>query len=150
MRLTKHFTLDEMTASQTASRLGIDNTPNEDQTENLRDVCSFILERCRANFGKSITPSSGFRGPELNKAVNGSKNSQHCKGEAVDFKIAGIPNLELAEWIKDNCEFDQLILEYPTSDPFAGWVHASINRHNNRSMTLTATRQGYLKGFVTP
>jgi hypothetical protein len=149
MRLTKHFTLHELTASQTASRLGIDNVPTLEEIERLKDVCSFILERCRMHFNRPITPSSGFRGPKLNKAVNGSENSQHCRGEAVDFTVAGVPNLELAEWIRDHCEFDQLILEYPTEDPFAGWVHCSYKATGNRGEVLTATRNGYKKGLVT-
>lgn len=150
MKLTKHFTLAEMTMSQTASRLGIDNAPDPTQIDNLREVCLAILEKCRVHYGVAITPSSGFRGEELNLAIGGSFGSQHCKGEAVDFKVPGVPNMLLAEWIRDNCDYDQLILEYPRKDdPHAGWVHVSFDRRGpNRREVLTALSRGYIKGLV--
>lgn len=150
MLLTKHFTLAELTASQMASRLGINNAPDPTQIDNLREVCNSILEKCRVHYGRAITPSSGFRSEELNRAIRGSQGSQHCDGEAVDFKVLGVPNMLLAEWIRDNCEYDQLILEYPRKDdPFAGWVHVSFSRQGtNRREVLTALSQGYVKGLA--
>lgn len=149
-QLTKHFTLAELTASQTASRLGINNVPNPTQIDNLREVCRAILEKCRVHYGVAITPSSGFRSEELNRAIGGSTSSQHTKGEAVDFKVPGVPNMLLAEWIRDNCDYDQLILEYPRKDdPNAGWIHVSFNRWaTNRREVLTALSQGYVKGLA--
>lgn len=167
-QLTKHFTLAELTASQIASRLGINNAPNPTQVDNLREVCNAILEKCRVRYGRAITPSSGFRCRDLeislceraiksylNRNPGGTvddylKPKQHPKGEAVDFKVSGVPNMLLAEWIRDNCEYDQLILEYPRKDdPFAGWVHVSFSRQGtNRREVLTALSWGYVKGLA--
>ena len=86
MNLSKHFTLDEMLKSPTAQRLGIDNTPNAEQLENLRDLVEYILEPLRIHYGRPIIVTSGFRCAKLNKAVGGSSTSQHVKGEAVDIR----------------------------------------------------------------
>lgn len=147
MRLSKHFTLQEMTFSQKAARLGINNAPSREEINNLRNVCNFILEPVRVHYNKAITPSSGYRGEVLNIAVGGSENSQHRQGEAVDFSVPTIPNLEVCQWIIENVEFDQLILEYPSSNPFSGWIHCSYNGDKNRGEVLTKTRQGYSEGL---
>ena len=137
MRLSEHFKLHELTKSSTAARHGIDNTPNPAQIENLKLVCKNILEPVRANFHKSITPSSGFRSLELNRKIGSKDTSQHTKGEAVDFEIAGVDNKHLFDWIHNNLEFDQLILEfYKPEDPQSGWVHASWKRHGNKQQTF--------------
>lgn len=167
MRLTKHFPLHDLIRSSTAAREGIDNTPSHAQIERLRDVSSFILERCRVNWNRPITPSSGFRCFELEKVIcrrsierylsrNPDKTvedylarKQHPTGMAVDFEVPGVPNLELAQWIEENCEFDQLLLEFPSKgDPHAGWVHASFNKDGNRRQVLTITSRGTALGLV--
>ena len=156
MQLTEHFNLKEFTKSETAIRKRIDNTPNSVHTENLKNVCEKILEPVRRHFGKPVRINSGYRGPALNAAVGGSGKSQHCNGEAVDFEIDGLPNPDLAKWVAENCEFDQIILEFydPKEGPNSGWVHASVTRSgNNREQKLTAvTEKGktvYKPGFIS-
>jgi zinc D-Ala-D-Ala carboxypeptidase len=148
--LSPNFSLQELTRSQTATRLGIDNTPSEKHIEALKGVCLHVLEPCRKQFARSITPSSGYRSKELCKAIGSKATSQHAKGQAVDFKVIGVSNLELAEWIRDNLEFDQLILEfYKPDDPNAGWVHCSYRADGkNRKECLRYSGKRYKKGLT--
>ena len=142
MKLSKNFTLKEFTRSQTATRLGLDNTPNEEHLENAKALFENVVQKIRDEHGVTRI-NSGYRGPELNKAVGGSPNSQHCHGEAADLECDGIDNLELAKWIRDNLQFDQLILEFYTpGDPSSGWIHITWKRNisENRNKTLTASR----------
>ena len=141
MQLSEHFNLKEFTKSETAIRKRIDNTPNAAHAENLKNVCEKILEPVRKHFGKPVRINSGYRGPALNAAVGGSSKSQHCNGEAVDFEIDGLANPELAKWVSQNCDFDQVILEFydPKEGPNSGWVHASYtSKGTNRKQLLTA------------
>jgi zinc D-Ala-D-Ala carboxypeptidase len=112
MQLSKHFKLEEMTKSMTATRKGIDNSPGAGDIKNLENVCYEILEPVRAKFDKPITITSGYRSEALCEAIGSKKTSQHAKGQAVDFEIAGVPNIQTAYWIQNNCDFDQLILEF--------------------------------------
>ena len=155
MQLSEHFNLKEFTKSETAIRKRIDNTPNAEHAQNLKNVCEKILEPVRRHFGKPVRINSGYRGPALNAAVGGSSKSQHCNGEAVDFEIDGLPNPDLAKWVAENCEFDQIILEFydPKEGPNSGWVHASYtSKGANRKQKLTAlTENGktvYKPGFI--
>ena len=126
MKLSGHFSLAELTKSQTATRKGIDNKPTLDHIENLTELCTHVLEPTRRNFGKPMVISSGYRSEELCEAIGSSKNSQHAKGQAADFEMFGVDNKELAKYIKNNLVFDQLILEfYNPDDPSSGWVHCS-------------------------
>lgn len=128
MRLSEHFSLGELTKSETASRKGIENTPDDAQIENLILVCNEILEPVRKQYGVPFAPNSGFRCLELNRAIGSSDKSQHVEGKAVDFEIPGYDNKEVALWVRDNCDFDQLILEfYREGEPTSGWVHCSYN-----------------------
>lgn len=149
MRLSEHFTLAEFTKSQTADRHGIDNTPDDAQIERLKILCENVLEPVRVHFGKSFTPSSGFRSEELCLKIGSKTTSQHAKGEAVDFEIPGVDNKELAVWIVDNLQFDQLILEYyKPGIPDSGWVHVSYKGEGNRNEVLTMTKGvGYSFGL---
>jgi putative chitinase len=153
MQLSPHFKLNEFTKSDTAIRKRIDNTPGPAHAKNLKLVCEKILEPVRNHFGKPVRINSGYRGPALNAAVGGSSKSQHCNGQAVDFEIDGLPNPELAKWVSENCEFDQIILEFydPKEGPNSGWVHASYAEGANRKQKLTAvTEKGktvYKPGF---
>ena len=141
MNLSANFNLKEMTKSDTATRLGLDNTPGEVEIENLRLLCEKVLQPVRDHFGKSVTVNSGFRSPESNAAVNGSKTSDHCKGQAADIEIPGVPNAELAQWIMDNCDYTQLILEFYTQGiPDSGWVHVSFDPSNLKKQELTAVK----------
>jgi putative chitinase len=154
MQLSQHFNLKEFTKSETATRKRIDNTPNLEHANNLKMVCENILEPVRKHFGKPVRINSGYRGPALNKAVGGSAKSQHCNGEAVDFEIDGLPNPDLAKWVAENCDFDQIILEFydPKEGPNSGWVHASYSKGKNRKQKLTAVtvngKTVYKPGFV--
>ena len=128
-----------MTKSQTATRMGLNNSPSEDQTENLRLLCERVLQPVRDHFNQVVSISSGFRDPILSVKLGSSTKSQHGRGEAADFEIFNIPNNELADWIKENLMFDQLILEYfEPGQPNSGWVHVSYTKEIN------ANRKEYL------
>jgi zinc D-Ala-D-Ala carboxypeptidase len=114
MNLTKNFTLEEMTKSETALRHDIENTPNEQEISAMKLLAEKVLQPVRDHFGKGVKVNSGFRHPDVNQKVGGSRNSDHIRGQAADIEIPGIPNAELAEWIKDNLEYNQLILEFYT------------------------------------
>lgn len=153
MNLSANFTLKELTKSDTADRLDIDNTPNEEQIESLRLLCENILQPVRDHFGKPVKITSGFRCAALNQAAGGSSNSDHCRGQACDFEIDGVPNPELAQWIADNLQYTQLILEFYTQgQPNSGWVHCSYSPSNLKGQSLTATKVAgkttYLNGLV--
>ena len=152
MNLSANFTLKELTKSDTATRLGIDNTPNDEALENLKLLCEKVLQPVRDHFGKSVTVNSGYRSPESNAAVGGSKTSDHCKGQAADIEIDGLPNPELAQWIMDNLDYTQLILEFYTQgQPNSGWVHVSYDPDNLKKQELTAVKVAgktqYLQGL---
>ena len=136
MQISDHFTLSELTKSSTAERMGIANEPGSTEVESLIMVCDKVLEPVRNHYGIAFAPNSGFRCLELNQAIGSSDNSQHVAGEAVDFEVVGVPNKEMALWIMDNCDFDQLILEfYKEGVPDSGWVHCSytIDGDNRKS-----------------
>ena len=144
MKLSGHFSLAELTKSQTATRKGIDNKPTLEHIENLTELCVQILEPTRRNFGKPMVISSGYRSEELCEAIGSSKNSQHAKGEAADFEMFGLDNKELAKYIKNNLVFDQLILEfYNPDDPSSGWVHCSYSKEENRKQSLLYNGKDY-------
>ena len=151
MKLSKNFSLNELTKSQTAIRMGIDNTSDTEQLVNLAVLVQQILQPCREQFG-SISINSGLRVLKLNQAIGSSDKSQHTKGEAADFEAHSTSNRRLAEWIEEKLDFDQLILEYPGPDPRDGWVHCSYKRDGgNRKQVLTAVKEGgktvYKKGL---
>lgn len=148
MKLSPHFSLAEMTKSQTAERKGIDNTPNAEQVENLKQLCLNVLEYIRIHYNKPVTVNSGFRCKKLNTATGGSKKSQHMTGQAADIEIAGVDNLDLAKWIMNNLNFDQLICEfYKPGIPDSGWVHVSWNTKGNRKQVLTIDKNGTRSGL---
>ena len=141
VRLSKNFTLQEFTKSQIAERKGIDNIPGEIHLERAKELFENIVQKVRDNFGVTII-NSGYRSGDLNYAIGGSNTSQHCKGEAVDIECPGTPNYDVAKWIEDNLEFDQLILEFYTPGiPDSGWVHVSYDTEDNRKQSLTATKE---------
>ena len=131
-----HFTIEELYASATAKRLGIDNKPNVQQVINLVYLAAYVLEPLRVAMNEPIKIGSGFRCQKLNKAVGGVYNSQHMKGQAADLCIDG--DLEKGKrwfnYIKDHLPFDQLIMEHNSKGTY--WVHVSFvfkdfgkNRH---------------------
>lgn len=148
-QLTKNFYLSEFIISQTATRLGIENKPNTQVIENLTILCKNVLQPLRDHFKKPVIINSGYRSPQLNKAVKGSSTSQHMTGHAADIIINSIDNYDLASWIKSNLNYDQLILEY-YSGKTTGWVHVSYAVGKNRKQNLTINSKGiwyYLKPF---
>ena len=151
MRLSDHFTLAEMCKSQTAARRGIDQTPPADAIAAMRKLCDAVLERVRQEFDVPIIPSSGYRSPELNRAIGGADKSQHCDGAAVDFEVAGVPNIDVARWISQQCRFDQIILECydPKAGPNSGWIHCSyVDWPDARGDIRTFSRlHGYSPGL---
>ena len=142
MKLTENFSLAEMIVSPTAKRLGLSNTPTAEHIENMRYCCEKILEPVRAHFGKPVQINSAYRAPLVNKAVGGSKTSQHVNGQAIDFEVPGVDNKKVADWVADNLEFDQVILEFYTAgDKNSGWVHASIKKEGgNRKLRMIASK----------
>ena len=148
MQLSKNFSLAEMTKSVTAKRLGIDNTPDEQQIEFLRELCESVLQPLRDELGP-ITITSGLRVLKLNKAVGGSGTSQHCalNGAAADIDMDD-KNTEVFNYIKDNLVFDQLIWEFGDNE-CPDWVHVSYHYGHNRGQILKAVKQNgktkYLK-----
>ena len=142
MQLSKNFSLPELTKSQTAERKDIDNTPSTEHQENLKRLCESILQRVRDHFGRVVSVSSGYRSEALCLAIGSKTTSQHAKGQAADFEIFGLSNKELADWINENLDYDQLILEYwKESDPNSGWVHCSYSEGNNRRQYLRAYKE---------
>lgn len=141
MQLTEHFALEEFTTSSTAKARGIDNSvSNQRIVENLRNLCEQVLEPLRSYANQPITISSGYRCKALNKVVGGTRNSQHMTGEAADIHIplydfkdsegSRLTDIELArdwmQWLTDNTDFDQLILETVNRKIF--WIHVSCKR----------------------
>ncbi len=140
MNLSQNFSLRELTKSQTAERKGISNEPSEEHIENLKLLCTHVLQKVRDQFG-IVSISSGYRSPELCEALGSKSTSQHARGQAADFECYSIDNNKLFNWAINNVEFDQAILEFYTGDPDSGWLHMSYNEDNNRGETLRAFRE---------
>ena len=149
MKLSKHFSLSEFEKSSTATRLGIKNKAGSGEIKNLTDLCYAVLEPVRAKFEKPVFITSGYRSEQLCEAIGSKKTSQHTRGEAVDFEIMGISNLQLALWIQNNCDFDQLILEFWKEEEGAnsGWVHCSYKEGSNRKQVLTFDGKEFKNGL---
>ena len=141
MNLSRNFTLSELIKSDTAIRKGINNNPNAEQIEKLKALCENILQPVRDHFGR-VKITSGFRSVDLCMAIGSSANSQHAKAEAADFECVGVDNAELADWIKNNLPYDQLIVEYYTpGEPNSGWIHCSVTEGMDRKQFLHAFRK---------
>lgn len=134
-----------MTYSETAIRKGLDNEPGAEELVNMTVLCCHVLQPIREHFDRSVNINSGFRSVEVCEALGSSTKSQHTKGQAADFEIYGMSNLELATWIYENLEYDQLILEFhdPEGDPNSGWVHCSYNKitADNRKQSLIINKK---------
>lgn len=143
--VSKNFYLDELIYSPTAVARKINNTPNAEQSDNLRNLILKVLQPVRDHYKKPLKINSGFRSPALNAVIGGADKSQHSQGEAVDFEIEGIPNKLVAEWVADNLVFDQLILEFynPMEGVNSGWIHVSLRKTGiNRKQKLVAYKDG--------
>lgn len=134
MKLSEHFSLDEFTRSQTASRRGISNDPSPEHITKMIDLCENVMDPIREHFGP-VFISSGYRSRRLNEAIGGSQFSQHSYGEACDFVINGQSTTDICEYVlSSGIEFDQLIDE-------GTWVHISYKHGKNRGEVLTAVFQ---------
>lgn len=134
MNVSKNITYREAIYSETANRKGMDNTPDDEQFENMQFVAEMIFQKVRRHFGVPIQVNSFFRSPAVNRAVGGSRTSQHCTGQAIDLDAipgTGVTNKMIFDYIKDNLEFDQLINEYNYS-----WVHVSFKKNGNNRMQI--------------
>lgn len=133
MQLSKHFTLDEFTFSQTAVRNGLDNTPSPAVIANLQNLCNNLLEPLRERVGP-IRITSGYRSSLVNSRVGGASNSQHLYGEAADIVVPGMSVYDVACLVRDEFNYDQVIQE------FGRWTHVSLRMlpTQNRKMPLTA------------
>jgi len=140
MQLSEHFTLEELTASETAARNGLDNTPGPIAYQNLVRLANFLEEVKKVLGGKPVMINSAYRGPEVNAHVGGSKNSQHMVGCAADIKVPGMtPNEICKAIIASEIQYDQLIRE------FDSWTHISIPNEEGstpRGQTLIIDRAG--------
>ena len=136
--MDRQVSLKELLFSETATRLGIDNTPTDQILINLQTLIYEVIEPIVNQFG-DIKITSGYRSPELCKAIGSSTTSQHTLGQAVDCEVLGVPNKELADWVVNHLQFDQCILEFWKPEEInSGWVHISYNKSNNRKMYLRA------------
>jgi hypothetical protein len=137
INLTKNFTLSEMTVSQEAARSGLKNTPNAEQIESLRLLCENILQPLRDRTRKPVVVSSGYRSVSVNRRIGGSPASQHCKGQAADFTIPGMPVAEIVLLIRRmGLPYDQLL------DEFSAWVHVSYSQRHRRQTLMARTKGG--------
>lgn len=161
MKISKYFTLEEVEKSERALRLGIDNSATEIVIANATGVAVNVMDKVREHFWRPISPTSWYRSPEVDAAIRSKEiyelwkagrwkpKSQHCDGAAVDFEIGGVPNPEVAQWIADHLEFDQLILEFFSGPPNSGWIHVSfvVDRDNRQEMLTTADGITYQSGL---
>ena len=142
MKLSANFQLSELVKSQVAERKGIPNNPSPTQIDNLKALCVNVLQPIRSHFDAPVIISSGYRSGEVCIAIGSKPTSQHAEGKAADIEVVGVDNKELAQWIKDNLEYDQLILEfYKDGEPDSGWVHVSWNSGENRNSSLRAFKE---------
>ena len=139
-RISKHISYKEGVHSNTATRKGIKNVPNETQLASMKTLAKKVFEPLRTHFDEPIRINSFFRSSVLNTRIGGSKTSQHCKGEAVDMDaLGGITNKQLFDYIKDNLDFDQLIGEGRESNGDYKWIHVSYtDKRPNRNIVMEA------------
>ena len=138
--ISKHISYKEGVYSNTATRRGIDNTPNDEQLNNMELIADNVFEPLRAYVGGPIKINSFFRSPDLNTAIGGSKTSQHCKGMAMDIDdtFGRMTNAEMYHWVKEHLDFDQMIWEFGDDDN-PNWVHISyVSPEDNRNRCLKA------------
>jgi len=145
MKLSNNLTLGEMTRSNTAKRLGIDNSPTETHLSNMRFLAERIFQPIREHFGVPIYISSGYRSRNLNRAIGGSQSSAHCHGLALDIDMdnrgSEVTNRDVFDFVLNNLNFDQLIFEHGDKDN-PDWVHIGISiDYPNRGEVLRAIRR---------
>ena len=143
MQLSKNLTLAEVIRSESAKRRGINNMPTPEHLQNLKELAINVFQPIRDHFKKPIHISSGYRSKILNHALNGSNNSQHTFGQAIDIDMDGtkITNKQVFDFIKENLIFDQLIWEGGT-DENPAWLHVSFVKGKNRKQVLRMRKSG--------
>jgi len=149
-RISKHISYKEAIKSNTALRLNIDNTPDEVSLTNMTGVAQNIFEPLRLWVGGPIKINSFYRCPKLNKAIGGSKRSQHCEGKAIDIDdtFGYKTNAEMFNYIRDNLNFDQMIWEFG-DDNNPAWVHVSFDSlDNNRGRLLKAIKENGKSKYI--
>lgn len=151
MKLSNYLSLAEVTRSDTAKRKGISNEPTAEHLENLKVIAVEVFDKVREYFGVPIFVSSGYRSAALNKAIGGSKTSDHNLGKALDLDQDGhgngVTNADVFNFIKNTLEFDQLIWEFGT-DKNPDWVHVGYRKGANRKQILKAVREGGKTKYV--
>ena len=141
--ISEHISYKEGVYSNTATRRGINNTPNDEQLKNMELIADEVFEPLRTYVGGPIKINSFFRSPDLNTAIGGSSKSQHCKGQAIDIDdtYGRMTNAEMYHWIKEHLEFDQMIWEFGDDDN-PDWVHVSyVSLEDNRNRCLKAYKE---------
>ena len=154
--ISKHISYKEATKSVTALRLGIDNTPNEYQLQNMELIAEKVFEPLRKAVGGPIKINSFFRCEDLNKAIggaskNGKQTSQHCQGRAIDIddNYGYMSNNDMYDYIKKNLDFDQLIFEFPDDKGNASWIHVSyVDADSNRKRCLKAIKENNKTKYI--
>jgi zinc D-Ala-D-Ala carboxypeptidase len=137
MKLSENFALAEFTKTRHAA----DNTPVKSHIDNMIDLCTKVLEPLRAHFNRPITITSGYRSAAVNKAVGGSPTSYHSRGMAADIVISEISSRQIAEYIRDNLPYCELILEAVSEQsPDGVWVHVAYDKLSNSRKVLTMKR----------
>ena len=153
MKLSKNFTVSEYSKSSTATRRCIDNSMTDAHLESAKALFENIVQPVRDHFGPTVV-TSGYRSEALNEAIGGARGSQHSKAEAADMETNFASTVQVSQFIADNLDFDQLILEfYIPGDPNSGWTHCSYkSKSENRHQILTAVKENgktvYLNGIV--
>tara|TARA_R100001224_G_scaffold102421_2_gene74561 strand:- start:1329 stop:1781 length:453 start_codon:yes stop_codon:yes gene_type:complete len=135
--LSPHFSLAEMTRSNTAVQRNLDNSAPPSAQVALKLLCTKVLEPLREHYGVPVLVSSGYRAPAVNRAAGGAASSQHCRGEAADFTVAGQSNLAVCRWMEKNLSYDQLIYEFGEW----GWIHVSYSARQMRNQELRAVKR---------
>lgn len=148
MKLTEHFTIEEMERSSTATRLGLPNICPPELATNMLNVATH-LELVRAHFNAPVHITSCYRAPAVNAAVGGSSTSAHRFAHAADFEVQGVANIDVCRWVAENMpDFDQIIYEFGPS----GWCHIGFSKGMARKQLLSAIKKGtktvYLTGLV--
>ncbi len=142
MRISKHISYKEAVKSRTATINGIDNHPDQEQLERMKNVAEKVFEPLREHFGVPIVINSFFRSEELNRRIGGATRSSHMTGEAIDIDdtMGGVTNSEMFHWIKDNLVFEKMIWEYG-NDESPNWIHVSLSMDGeNKNQLLRARR----------
>jgi zinc D-Ala-D-Ala carboxypeptidase len=151
MKLSKNVSLAEFCHSDTAKRRGIDNTIKDPaHLASAKLLCEKVFQPIREHFGVPIYISSGYRSAALNRAVKGSRSSQHCRGEAFDLdadRWGKITNKEIFDYIREHLDWDQMIWEFG-NDSQPDWVHVSFKATGNRRQILKAIKEGASTKYV--